>query len=433
MSMARVKITALVLLASAITTSTVAIPYYTLATRPTQPGEQELPGDAMAVSRAGWTSGDPAVPARADADRPPQPANLSRPPLNPGVTEVAVVATQHFITDMPDGFTPGHLRLLLTRLSPDLLAVDAPTNVAGPWEFAPYELARVTKPWADGRRVSVLPVGWHEPGYQAQVEAMLGDFRARGQWAVYENAERSFQARAAEQAATCQFMNSHAGHRLWREYHAALHALYGRETPWELWHGKILANVLRVCRENRGKRVAVVMGGAHAYYLLDGLAKEKRVRLIRVEQFFPLAAEAVAARTTPADHLQALRLLNFPAVAPDRLGTLERHLERIRDVPELLGDYHLFRGKLLLHRGQAGAAVEEFGTLSRLDRQAVSAFDGQSRLQEAGRVYAAIAKQRAGDLAGARSDLNALLGEPAVTRSSKKWAEGILAGIPPPQ
>ena len=130
-----------------------------------------------------------------------------------------------------------------------------------------------------------------------------------------------------------------------------------------------------------------------------------------------------------ADDLQALRLLNFPTVAPERLGMLERHLERVKDEPEFLGDYHLFRGKLLLHRGQAAAALEEFGTVARLDRQALSAFDGQSRLQEAGRVYAAIAKQRAGDLAGARSDLKALLGEPAVTPSSKKWAEDVLAGL----
>ena len=47
--------------------------------------------------------------------------------------------------------------------------------------------------------------------------------------------------------------------------------------------------------------------------------------------------------------------------------------------------------------------------------------------------YAAIARQRAGDTAGARSDLEAFLDQPDVTRSSKQWAEEVLAGIPKPK
>ena len=71
--------------------------------------------------------------------------------------------------------------------------------------------------------------------------------------------------------------------------------------------------------------------------------------------------------------------------------------------------------------------------MARLDRQALSAFDGQSRLHEAGQVYAAIARQRAGDTAGARSDLEAILDKPDVTASSKRWAKEVLAGIPKPK
>src|SRR5262249_31935116 len=160
---------------------------------------------------------------------------------------------------------------------------------------------------------------------------------------------------------------------------------------------------------------------------IDGLAREKTVRPIPVERFFPLDPGAVAAQTTSRDYLRALRLLNFPTVAPDKLGKLEASLEKVKDVPELRGDYHLVRGKLLLHGGRYAAALEEFGTVSRLGRQAVSAFDGESCLYEAGRVYASIAKQRAGDPAGARSDLEAFLAEPGVTPSTKQWAETVLA------
>jgi hypothetical protein len=421
MSTARFKVVALVLLvACGITAGAGVIAYHALAVRQAGP--------------SGLDSAQVAGDGRPDAEsgQPLRPGSRTQPMPDAHLTEVAVVATQHFLTDMPEGFTPAHLRLLLARLSPDLLAVEAPTNVIRPWDFAPLELTRVTRPWADGRRIPVVPAGWYEPGYQAQLGEMLDDIRARGRWDAYQHAEQSFQSQSALLPTTCQSLNCREGHALWRDYHAALHALYGKDTPWELWQAKVLANVLRVCRANPGRRVVVVLGAAHGYFVLDGLAREKEVRLVPLEQVLPLDLEAIAAETTPNDHLQALRLLNFPTVEATQLDKLQAHLGRIKDVPGLRGDYHLFRGKLLLHRGQPADALGEFRSVARLDRQALSAFDGQTRLQEAGQVYAAIARQRTGDTAGARSDLDALLNQPDLTPSSKRWAEEVLAGIPKP-
>ncbi len=76
--------------------------------------------------------------------------------LQRGATEVCFVATQHFVTDMPDGYTPGHLRALLKKLSPQVIGVEAPSNVANPWDLAPLELAKVTKPWADKHGIVAL-------------------------------------------------------------------------------------------------------------------------------------------------------------------------------------------------------------------------------------------------------------------------------------
>jgi hypothetical protein len=55
-------------------------------------------------------------------------------------TEVVFVGTQHFISDMPTGYTPGHLRTLLDRIKPAALAVEAPANLPDPWAAAPLEL-----------------------------------------------------------------------------------------------------------------------------------------------------------------------------------------------------------------------------------------------------------------------------------------------------
>src|SRR6516164_11465736 len=74
-------------------------------------------------------------------------------------TEVVFVGTQHFISDMPPGYTPAHLRVLLEKINPAAVAVEAPTNVKNPWDFAPLELQWVTKPWADQRKIPLVPVG----------------------------------------------------------------------------------------------------------------------------------------------------------------------------------------------------------------------------------------------------------------------------------
>lgn len=87
------------------------------------------------------------------------------PPGPSGQTQVVIIGTQHFISDMPDGFTPAHLRALLDKVRPKVLAVEAPSNVPRPWDFAPLELSWVTRPWALEHRVEAVPVGWNDETY----------------------------------------------------------------------------------------------------------------------------------------------------------------------------------------------------------------------------------------------------------------------------
>ncbi len=347
----------------------------------------------------------------------------------PNVTEVCLVATQHFVTDMPEGYTPGHLRALLKKLSPQLLAIEAPANVANPWDLAPLELAKVTKPWADKQAVAAIPIGCKDDSYQPQLSAMLAAFRLGGQYAAYTRVEEDFQMGLAAKPVTCAFMNSEKAQDLWRKYHAALHDISGNDTPWETWNAKILGNVLKACRENPGKRIAVVIGWAHCYYLEDHLRAAKDLKLVPMEQFFPLSQEEVKAETQPRDYVLALRLLNYPSVIPAQLDRLEPLLEKIKDVPELQGDYHLFRGKLLLHRGEFGLAISEFSTVAGLDEKAISAYDGQSRLREAGLVYRAIAKSQKGDVTAATKELQAVIAAADTTTGARKWASQVLAQI----
>lgn len=348
-------------------------------------------------------------------------------------TEVIVVATQHFITDMPEGYTPGHLRALLESISPDIIAVEAPNNLPNPWAFAPFELRNVTKPWADKRKIQAIPVGYHQAQYSTQLAAMFQAFQAAGKMEEYRSIEQNFQSLSAAQQLTCEFMNSRQQDKLWRDYHRGLHKLYGQDTPWEDWNKKIMSNMIHCCRKNKGKRIAVVFGTAHCYYIKDCLEKEEGIILIPNEKFFPLSAKQVEIHTLAKDYLLALRSLNFQNYGNmpiAKLTKLEGYLEKVKKFPRFRHDYKLFKGKLLLHRLKPQEALTEFQELSKVEPQKVLMFDGRSHLRETALVFAAIAKIQMGKNAEARKDLEAVVNMQDVTTSTKQWAEQILNNIP---
>jgi len=360
--------------------------------------------------------------------------NGAQPPSSreADLTEVVLVGTRHFITDMPEGYTPGHLRALLKKVSPDLLAVEAPSNVKDPWAHAPYELRELTRPWAREQRLDAVPVGWYEPRYQAQLAAMLQAFQRTGKQAAYQEIERRFQRMSSRHKMTCDFMNSKTNLALWREYHKGLHRLYNQDTPWETWNARIVANIRRLCSRHRGKRIAVVFGAAHCYYFQDHLEKQKGIKVIPTARFLPLAAPSVQAETRPIDHLKALRLLNFQnygRLPAETLARLQKHLEKVKASAELENDYHLFRGKLLLHRLRPNEAITEFEHAGNLDPATVSRFDGRTRLSETARVFAAIAKLRAGRRQEARRALVEVIKMEGTTPATRRWASQLLKGI----
>jgi hypothetical protein len=246
------------------------------------------------------------------------------------LTEVVVIATQHFITDMPEGYTPGHLRALLEKVRPDVVAVEACANVEDSWTAAPYELAKVTRPWAIEKKVHIVPIGWSEPNYAAEIGAMFNRFEVAGKASAYGEMEHGFQQSLAKQM-TCLAMNGERALESWRNYHAKLHELNGGDTPWEQWNERIVKNLLAVCRQHAGERVAVVFGGAHAYYFVDRLGKESGVRVIAAAEFFPLAGNEVRTATRDADYLQAMRLLNFDPglLSAVQLSDIEKSLAKL--------------------------------------------------------------------------------------------------------
>jgi hypothetical protein len=345
-------------------------------------------------------------------------------------TEVVFVGTQHFISDMPQGYTPGHLRALLVKINPVVLAVEAPTNVKNPWDFAPLELQWVTKPWAEQHKVPAIPIGWNDAFHAMKVQNMILAIQKAGKGDEFRKLEARFQGEFST-GATCEDFNGEKGIDLWRQYHKALREISGKETPWETWNARIFENLKALVRDNRGKRVAVVFGAAHGYYLLDALSKEEGIRILPCSSFFPLAPDEVGNQTTSKDHLLALRLLNFGSVPPEKLEELGRHLDHLKDVKEFRADYDLFRGKYLLHKGDPGGAVAAFREVAGLGDGQLSLFDGATRLNEAGAIYGAIALTRQGKPTEARGQLKSFLQKDGLSAPMKQWAQQLLQELDP--
>jgi hypothetical protein len=222
-------------------------------------------------------------------------------------------------------------------------------------------------------------------------------------------------------------MNSGESLKMWRDYHAALHRMNGGETAWETLNEKVIGNLKKVCAENSGKRVAVVFGSAHAYYLKDHLAKLDGVKVVEVGTFFPLTAKEIADQTRPVDYVKALRMLNFEALPAGAKGRLEKALQKVQTFPEFAQDYHYFRGKYLLLTGQFADAVEEFETAGKAPDAAVMAFDGTTRVGEVARLHAAVARYHAGKKEEGKAALEAVVKDSKTTEGTKTWGRQLLS------
>ena len=330
-----------------------------------------------------------------------------------GPTEVVIVGTQHLITDMPAGFTPGHLRALLANIEPDIILTEEAMNVRGGASTAPYECANVTLPWAAEHQVEVIPVGWYSPGYAKLVDQMVQRFAASGNSERYELIERRFQQESGAMVTSCETMNGKAYNKLWRDYHDRLHQLAGSDTPWEQWNAKVVDNIRKACQTHPGKRIAVVFGGAHTYYFADQLAADSQLKVIPTDRYLPITSEQLAENTTPLDYVKAMRPLNLAAISHVQLDHVGRQLDHVKGVPSLAGDYNLFYGKYLMHAGKLNEAVSAFDAVISAAGESISKFDETNRLIDGARFGAVIALSQAGQNEYARQRLQAILGDQA--------------------
>jgi uncharacterized circularly permuted ATP-grasp superfamily protein len=53
---------------------------------------------------------------------------------------------------------------------------------------------------------------------------------------------------------------------------------------WEGWNTHFLETILKAAEENSGKRIIVVVGAEHSYWLRNKLRKQEGIRLVEPEE-----------------------------------------------------------------------------------------------------------------------------------------------------
>lgn len=341
-------------------------------------------------------------------------------------TEVVVIGTQPFITDMPSGYTPGHLRALLEKVKPDLIAVEAATNVKSPLSTAPYDCRHVTIPWARENDIPIVAVGIMENDYGRQVSDMQHGLRAEGRDAALKIIDDQLQRQLTQIGGSMTAINSADWQQSWRRYHQQLHRLVGADTPWETWNSRVFRKIQRLCEDNPGKRIAVVFGAAHTYYFQDQLAGSDGIEVRPVAEMLPLTETAVDRHTAQVDYLKALRPLNMVTVSPEALVHCERVMRHLEQVPGLQQDYTLFSGKLQMHSGDHLSAVATFDRLAESAGDTISQFDGHNRIADGARLGAIMALAKAGRNADAVSRLKTVLSDNSLQQDVRQFAQQML-------
>lgn len=203
--------------------------------------------------------------------------------------EVAVLATLHKLHAEVPAYDDAALKHSIERLAPDVLCIEvSPARYAarGP-EANKVEYPAVVYPLVDARGYRVYPM---EPAPPRDAEILQPYLAANRAFAEQQPAaSKAFQAQTAALYDTLRLywtsparVNDAVTDAQMQAKHTLQAALVGEgeRAGWEAWNGEFLATVSRAARENPGKRIVVLVGAEHGYWLRAALARTPGVRLL---------------------------------------------------------------------------------------------------------------------------------------------------------
>ena len=216
--------------------------------------------------------------------------------------EVVFIAANHNLTFLHPGFTPAHIRALLSKIHPAALCLE----VLPDWDrrlgipsFPQEQYAAMT--WAERAGVPVYGVNWATPEVQAlpPIERMrYVDLVERGP--QFEQFREEYRQTVLWTALRAFAESTDDLESLQRGLPAAVESWPSEETGAAIRDDRIAENIRAVVARYPGQRIAAVFGTYHYLPQKRRLA-EHRIRVVSAVQYLPLDAERIDAGWHPDD------------------------------------------------------------------------------------------------------------------------------------
>lgn len=356
-----------------------------------------------------------------------QPARAQQqPPIAP--SEVIFIGANHNLTFLHPGFSPAHIRALLSKIAPVAVCLELMPDwpeAEGLPTFPQEQYAALT--WALRAHIPVHAVDadWESPGAQA-IQRMSDTVTLMQQGSRFERFSEDYQGAVQWTAAQAFAEAADDFESIERRYFPPVANGWPQEdSTASVREDGIAENIRVVLARYPGQRVAVVYGSAHYLPLKRRLESTAGIQVLPPLRYFPLEPERIQAGWHPDDAILLLgtnlddwRSIAFPQ---------SRNHQRTKDLLALLRSqrpnavvtryydarWHMLFGDLtgsrpILQQIAAGGenSVVPYRADSRWSWPPLRTFEQKARF------YLAVAHDLAGDHAAATHEYRVLLSLP---------------------
>ena len=207
----------------------------------------------------------------------------------PQPAEVVILCALHQMHEQAPFYSYADLTAAIEKLHPDVLAVElTPTDLKGrveqknkrEYQNSVYPLLQ-KHAWPT---VALEPEGPRRSeliGFLRQAEESLQKTSPQKDEAFDTYTEKLFQYLLAQWHSPAD-VNSSWTDRLFAVKHEFQSALYGQQESdgWQGWNHYFLDQIVRAASENPGRRIVVIVGVEHGYWLREHLQKQNGIALL---------------------------------------------------------------------------------------------------------------------------------------------------------
>ena len=208
--------------------------------------------------------------------------------------EVVVLSTLHQFHQTNKGYSFSELSRIIERVKPDILAVELTPDAA---KYRTEQKTKLEYPNSvfaliDKHRYTVVAMEPAEPEYSRLIgilresNAEIGKNYPQKQEAFNIYSDRLYKYLFAKWT-NARNVNSPKTDALFEVKHDFQNALFGEreEMVWNSWNSHFLKQILAAASNHRGRRILVLVGVEHAYWLRDRLRGSNEIRYRDVLEF----------------------------------------------------------------------------------------------------------------------------------------------------